>query len=245
MSTFTKVLDRWLTVTTAAAIIVMMLHIVAHALARSIFHAPIYGTNEIVEYWYLPIVALLGIPAAQLQKEHITVTMAIERAKPATAAVFTVFACILGALVSAAFAWFGLTKALENTAIAGIASVSVKEPSSSCTLVASADSGRYAVRSLEETSSTRPKYGPPMPAATTHPRISRANSSTRSRRRGRDGPDGSRRCVGAEPEDGPSAAFMGPPWVVGGLVSLPQLVSLARYPAGATAARHTLVTMPA
>ena len=124
MSTFTKVLDRWLTVTTATAIIVMMLHIVTHALARSIFHAPIYGTNEIVEYWYLPIVALLGIPAAQLQKEHITVTMAVERAKPATAAVFTVFACILGALVSAAFAWFGLMKALENTAIGSTADVS-------------------------------------------------------------------------------------------------------------------------
>ncbi|MCF2572893.1 TRAP transporter small permease [Brevibacterium sp. UCMA 11754] len=124
MSTFTKVLDRWLTVTTAAAIIVMMLHIVTHALTRSLFDAPIYGTNEIVEYWYLPIVALLGIPAAQLQKEHITVTMAIERAKPATAAVFTVFACLLGALVSIAFAWFGLSKALENTAIGSTADVS-------------------------------------------------------------------------------------------------------------------------
>ena len=124
MSTFTKVLDRWLTVTTAAAIIVMMLHIVTHALARSLFDAPIYGTNEIVEYWYLPIVALLGIPAAQLQKEHITVTMAIERARPATAAVFTIFACILGALVSLAFAWFGLTRALEYMAIGQTADVS-------------------------------------------------------------------------------------------------------------------------
>lgn len=124
MLTFNRILDKWLTVTTAAAIIVMMLHIVTHALARSLFDAPIYGTNEIVEYWYLPIVALLGIPAAQLQKEHITVTMAVDRAKPATAAVFKVFAAILGALVSLAFAWFGLLKALENTAIGSTADVS-------------------------------------------------------------------------------------------------------------------------
>ena len=124
MFTFNRVLDRCLTVTTAAAVIVMMLHIVTHALARSIFHAPLHGTNEIVEYWYLPIVALLGIPAAQLQKEHITVTMAIERAKPATAAVFTVFACVLGALVSIAFAWFGLNRALEYMAIGQTADVS-------------------------------------------------------------------------------------------------------------------------
>ncbi|PCC48608.1 TRAP transporter small permease [Brevibacterium aurantiacum] len=124
MLTFTKVLNKCLTITTAAAIIIMMVHIVIHALTRSLFDAPIYGTNEIVEYWYLPIVALLGIPAAQLQKEHITVTMAIERARPAAAAVFTIFACILGALVSLAFAWFGLTRALEYMAIGQTADVS-------------------------------------------------------------------------------------------------------------------------
>src|SRR5699024_9160178 len=72
----------------------------------------------------LPSVSLPFLPAAQLQKEHITETMAIERAKPATAVVFTVFACILGALVSIAFAWFGLMKALENTAIGSTADVS-------------------------------------------------------------------------------------------------------------------------
>lgn len=101
-----------------------MLHIVTHALARSLFDAPIYGTNEIVEYWYLPIVALLGIPAAQLKKEHITVTMAIERARPATAAVFTIFACAVGALVSLAFAWFGFTRAMDYMAIGQTADVS-------------------------------------------------------------------------------------------------------------------------
>lgn len=124
MLTFTKVLNKCLTTMTAAAVIIMMLHIVIHALTRSLFDAPIYGTNEIVEYWYLPIVALLGIPAAQLQKEHITVTMLTERARNSTASVFKVFACILGALVSIAFAWFGLMKALENMAIGSTADVS-------------------------------------------------------------------------------------------------------------------------
>src|SRR5699024_4910985 len=73
---------------------------------------------------YLPIVALLGIPAAQLEKEHIRVAMVIERARPATASVFTVFACVLGALVSLAFAWFGLDRAMENMAIGSTADVS-------------------------------------------------------------------------------------------------------------------------
>ena len=61
MFTFNRVLDRWLTVTTAAAVIVMMP--TSSPTPRAVlFDAPIYGTNEIVEYWYLPIVALLGIP---------------------------------------------------------------------------------------------------------------------------------------------------------------------------------------
>lgn len=124
MLTFTRVLGKCLTITTAAAIIVMMVHIVVHALTRSLFDAPIYGTNEIVEYWYLPVVALLGIPAAQLQKEHITVTMAVERARPATSSVFKVFACVLGVLVSLSFAWFGFGRALENMAIGSTADVS-------------------------------------------------------------------------------------------------------------------------
>src|SRR5699024_3891753 len=57
-------------------------------------------------------------------KEHITVTMAIERARPATASVFKVFACVLGALVSLAFAWFGFGRAMENMAIGSTADVS-------------------------------------------------------------------------------------------------------------------------
>lgn len=124
MVKFSEGLNKCLTVVTAAAVIIMMVHIVVHALMRSLFDAPIYGTNEIVEYWYLPVVALLGIPAAQLQKEHITVTMVTERAHSSTASVFKIFACFLGALVSIAFAWFGLMKALENMAIGSTADVS-------------------------------------------------------------------------------------------------------------------------
>lgn len=124
MVVLNQVLSRCLTITTAAAVIVMMVHIAIHALMRSVFDTPIYGTNEIVEYWYLPIVALLGIPAAQLQKQHITVTMVLERMRPSTAAVVTVFACLLGALVSLAFAWFGFGRAVENMAIGSTADVS-------------------------------------------------------------------------------------------------------------------------
>lgn len=114
MLQFNQRLNKALSVISALVMIVMMLHIVAHALGRFLFDAPIYGTLEIVEFWYLPMVVLLGIPAAQLQNEQITVTLAIERMNHRTAIVFKIFACVLGGLVSLGFALFGLAEAREN-----------------------------------------------------------------------------------------------------------------------------------
>src|SRR5699024_1302695 len=48
--TFTRVLGTCLTITTASAIIVMMVHIVVHSQTRSLCDTSIYGTNVFVEY---------------------------------------------------------------------------------------------------------------------------------------------------------------------------------------------------
>lgn len=123
MLKFNQGVDKILSVLTAIALIVMMLHVVAHALLRYFFNAPIYGTNEIVAFWYLPMIALLGIPAAQLQKEHITVSLVVDRMSHRTASIFKIFACILGALVSVGFAFFGFEEALENMKMGSTAGV--------------------------------------------------------------------------------------------------------------------------
>lgn len=114
MTNFNQRLNRILTVASALAMIAMMLHVVAHALLRSFLGSPIYGTNEMVTYWYLPIVALLGIPAAQLQKQHISVTLITDRFGSRTEGLFNAFACVLGAIVALGFAWFGLGEAIDN-----------------------------------------------------------------------------------------------------------------------------------
>src|SRR5699024_12571553 len=67
-----------------------------------------------------------------------------------------------------------------KTAIAGIASESVKPPVSSWTCVASADSGRYVVWSFDDTSSTFPKYGSPVHARVTQTTISSAGYMLRN-----------------------------------------------------------------
>ena len=116
-------LDRTLSIVTSIALIVMMLHIVLHAVMRGFFQAPITGTNEIVTFYYLPLVALLGIPAAQLKREHITVTLFIDRMGERAAIALTVIACIIGATLSVGFAYFGLLEALGNFASGSTAGV--------------------------------------------------------------------------------------------------------------------------
>ncbi len=123
MSDFGRRVDRALSVITAIVVVVMMVHVVAHGVLRHFFNAPIYGTNEIVSYWYLPVVALLGVPAAQLQNEHITVTLFKDRLGDSGQRMIHRFACALGAAVSIGFAWFGFGKALDEMAIGATAGV--------------------------------------------------------------------------------------------------------------------------
>src|SRR5699024_1137994 len=51
--------------------IIMMVHISANALLRSFASSPVAYTNEVTEYWYMPIVVFLGFIAAQLRDEHV------------------------------------------------------------------------------------------------------------------------------------------------------------------------------
>jgi TRAP-type C4-dicarboxylate transport system permease small subunit len=123
MPKLARILNNSLSVVASIATILMMLHVVVHALSRYLFRAPFYGTNELVQFWYLPIIVLVGLVAAQLQKEHIAVTLATDKMRPTTANVFRGFANLVGILISVGFAWFGLEEALSNMRIGSTAGV--------------------------------------------------------------------------------------------------------------------------
>ncbi|MDN3480654.1 TRAP transporter small permease [Arthrobacter sp. APC 3897] len=123
MNRLTEGLKRVLLVLTAIAVVTTMLHVVAHGLLRFFFNAPIHGTTEIVSFWYMPVIALLGIPAAHLQKEHITVTLLVENVGWRIQRIFLVFACVMGAMVSVGFSVFGFQKALDKMSVGATAGV--------------------------------------------------------------------------------------------------------------------------
>lgn len=116
-------MDKVLSVLTAIAVVAMMLHVVLHALMRFFLNSPLYGTNEIVAYWYLPIVALLGIPAAHLQNEHITVVLLVENLSKKVRNIFMIFACAMSALVSFGFMIYGFREAMDKMGMGATAGV--------------------------------------------------------------------------------------------------------------------------
>ena len=116
-------LTSLLSVFAAIGLVLMMSHIVINAILRFSFNSPISGTNEIVEYWYLPFVALVGIPAAQLNREQISVNILTERMSVTTARIFAWFVMAVAVIFSLGAAWFGLQAALGQASISATGGV--------------------------------------------------------------------------------------------------------------------------
>lgn len=123
-----SLLDRLLTVTVAVIIIIMMLHVTTHALMRYFFGAPLPATNELIEFVYVPVVALTGLPAALMQKEQITATLVTDRMTLLNALIFRAFGCLLAAILSGLWSYFGFQEAIDRMqvgATAGFTNVTV------------------------------------------------------------------------------------------------------------------------
>lgn len=123
MMRFNQSIDKTLSYVSAIVLIIAVLHVVAHALLRSFFTAPIYGTNEIVTYWYLPIIVLLGIPAAQLQSEHIKVTLVTERMSDRMQGLLLRFSSLISLALCVGFAWYGFGEAMDKFRVGATAGV--------------------------------------------------------------------------------------------------------------------------
>lgn len=106
--------DRLLVVVEIPAVLVimaMMLHVVANAVLRTFADAPIEGTLEVTQFYYLPAIVLLGIVAAQARGEHIVADMLFEGFPALARRVMTVLVDLVVAGVAGLFAWYGWVEA--------------------------------------------------------------------------------------------------------------------------------------
>lgn len=121
-----KTLNSTLAVLTTIVLLMALLHIIVNALSRHFFESPIDATNELVAYWYMPILALVGFLVAHEQGEHIKVSLILDRLQEPSRRMFLVFARCLGIVLFVALAWFGLEEAIKNFSVgmtAGVTSI--------------------------------------------------------------------------------------------------------------------------
>lgn len=100
-----------------AVMLLMMVHIVANAVLRTLANAPIAYTLEIVQYIYLPVVALLGFVSAQHRGAHIAADVIFQLIPSSTKRPVFATIMVVSAVVSVGFAWFGLIEAMHRLEI--------------------------------------------------------------------------------------------------------------------------------
>src|SRR5690625_3444962 len=121
MHTIIRRLDMVLAWIAGLGILFMTLLSLSNALGRTWFGTPIYGANEMVATWFLPTLVLLGIPSAQVWKEHINVTLAIETLGPRGLAWLRMIGYLLSGLLRGACAWWGMDRGLSQLAVGATA----------------------------------------------------------------------------------------------------------------------------
>jgi TRAP-type C4-dicarboxylate transport system permease small subunit len=96
----------------SAVLVLMMLHILANVVSRKFFGHSLPNTLEISQYYYLPMLAMLGMVAAQHRNEHITAEMFSGRFSRRELRITEVGADLVCAAVSFAIVYYSFDRAL-------------------------------------------------------------------------------------------------------------------------------------
>ncbi|MCW4355936.1 TRAP transporter small permease [Hoyosella sp. YIM 151337] len=95
------------------AVVAIMLHTVANALMRYALAEPITGTQEFVQYWYMPLAVLLGIYLAQRGRDHIEARLIFDRLPLRVQLEAQIFGQVLAIALASAFTVFGMNAAID------------------------------------------------------------------------------------------------------------------------------------
>lgn len=119
-------LDLGIEVPAVIVAFVMMVVVTANALSRAFFSSPIPYTTEMTQYWFMPVVALLGFMAAQRRGQHIAADLIYSRIPRQAQKFFLLVLFLVAALLCAAIAYYGWGEAVDAFQIrkrAGIAPI--------------------------------------------------------------------------------------------------------------------------
>ncbi|WP_054685861.1 TRAP transporter small permease subunit [Microbacterium sp. No. 7] len=104
-------------VVAAAALGILMLHVVVDVIGRALWGRPLPATLEIAQYWWMPLLVFLAMAGTQRRDENIRVTLLIEGLPPRARRVADVVGLALLALVTALLLAAQTSDALHAAAI--------------------------------------------------------------------------------------------------------------------------------
>ncbi len=95
----------------------MLLHIVADVLARTLYNSPLPSTLAFITYWWMPTIVFLSLGAAELARDHIKVSLLIDRMKPTPARVVNSVASFLAIASVAIILYYGFLQAIGSALV--------------------------------------------------------------------------------------------------------------------------------
>jgi TRAP-type C4-dicarboxylate transport system permease small subunit len=99
-----------------AFIIPMMLLTTADAAGRDLFSRPVRGAFELSSL-ILAVFILLGLAYAQQMKDHVRVTLLIDRLPVRLSCTISMFTTLLSMFIAAAMTWQGVVVAFESSSV--------------------------------------------------------------------------------------------------------------------------------
>jgi len=113
----------------AAFIFAMMLHVLANVAGRFLLNSPLHGTLEIVQYWYMPVVAFLGFIVAKHLGEHIEAPLIFDGLSWGNRRILVMVNGVIAVVTSLLFSYFIFTgsslNGLEVRATAGASTIPI------------------------------------------------------------------------------------------------------------------------
>lgn len=111
-----NVISNFLMVIAGIAITLMMVHIGADIIAKTVFHQPIVATLEIVTWYYMVITIFPPVAYIQIHKKHLMVELFTRGMSRTNLAMLEGLTAILGFVYVGILFWLTLEVAIEQTA---------------------------------------------------------------------------------------------------------------------------------
>lgn len=115
MNRLNSLVQKFVVIVGGAALLIMMLHITAEVVLRSLFGITIPGTLEFVSFYYMVVGVFAGLAVVALLNEHVVVEVFLTWLPGRALAIFDALAALIGAAYAGFLAYGAWLQAKSST----------------------------------------------------------------------------------------------------------------------------------